>query len=439
MLMHARSNPSIHDDGAMADRVFRKVAWRLLPLFIVCYAVAYLDRVNIGFAKLSMSADLGLGDAAYGLGAGIFFVGYVIFEVPSNIMLHQLGARAWIARIMVSWGILSGAFAFINGTWAFCIMRFLLGIAEAGFFPGILLYLTYWFPAARRGQVIALFMIAIPLAGLVGGPLSGMIMTWSDGAFGWAGWRWMFLLEALPALLLGLMLPFLLVSRVTDARWLNDAEKAVIANHLAADKATTPQVHSGVRDIITNPLLLKFSFIYLCAIMGQYGITFWLPTMIANFSHQSPLLVGLFSAFPYACAVVSMIAVGRHSDRTGERRWHVALPFLVGAVGLAVAPLFPGSAILSLALLCVAAAGTLTATPLFWNLPTGALSGRAAAVGIAAINSVGNLAGFLSPFLVGWITQRSGSITMGMFALAGMLVIGAAMVFFRSAPAPARG
>jgi MFS family permease len=419
--------------GVDADRVFRKVAWRLVPFLILCYAVAYLDRVNVGFAKLGMSADLAIGEAAYGLGAGIFFVGYVMFEVPSNILLHRLGARTWIARIMISWAILSGGCALIGGPTSFYIMRFLLGIAEAGFFPGILLYLTYWFPAARRGQIIALFMVAIPLAGMLGGPLSGAILTWWDGVFGWAGWRWMFVLEALPALALGIAVLFLLDSRVADARWLTPAEKALIEQQLAMDDAAAVRGHGKIRELVANPLLLKFALIYFCAVMGQYGITFWLPTMISRLADSSPWAVGLFSVLPYSCAAVAMILAGRHSDRTGERRWHVILPLLIGAFALGAAPLAAGSAGLSLVLLCIATAATLTATPLFWNLPTAALNGAAAAVGIAAINSIGNLAGFLSPFLVGWVSQRTGSITAGMVLLAAILVAGAVIVFTATA------
>ena len=406
-------------------KLYRKVGWRLIPFLMLCYAIAYLDRVNIGFAKLGMSSDLRLSETVYGLGAGIFFIGYFLCEVPSNAMLHKLGARIWIARIMISWGILSAACSLISGPISFYVLRFLLGIAEAGFFPGIILYLTYWFPAARRGQVVALFMIAIPLAGLVGGPLSGAIMVLGHDGLGWSGWRWMFILEAVPAIILGIMVPFMLDSRVAEARWLNDAEKKLIADALERDGAATRHVHAGLRDIIADPLIRRFAAIYFCCIMGQYGVTFWLPTMLAKMGGGSALTVGIFSVLPYGCAVIAMVLVCRHSDATGERRWHLVLPMLIGGIGLVLAPSLAGGVAFSLLLFCIAAAATLTATPMFWTLPTAALSGTAAAVGIAAINSVGNLAGFLSPLLVGWVSDRTGSVVAGMAALAAVLAIGA--------------
>jgi MFS family permease len=406
-------------------RLYRKIGWRLIPFLMLCYAVAYLDRVNIGFAKLGMSSDLRLSETVYGLGAGIFFIGYFLCEVPSNMMLHKLGARIWIARIMISWGILSAACSLISGPISFYVLRFLLGIAEAGFFPGIILYLTYWFPTARRGQVIALFMIAIPLAGLVGGPLSGAVMVLGDGWLGRSGWRWMFILEAVPAIVLGLMIPFMLDSRVADARWLNDVEKKVIADALERDGTATRHVHAGLRDIAADPVIRRFAAIYFCCIMGQYGVTFWLPTMLAKVGSGSALTVGIFSVLPYGCAVIAMVLVCRHSDATGERRWHLVLPMLIGGIGLILAPGLAGSVAFSLMLFCIAAAATLTATPMFWTLPTAALSGPAAAVGIAAINSVGNIAGFVSPLLIGWVSDRTGSIVAGMAALAAILAIGA--------------
>jgi len=422
------------DDAIEDDRLYRKVGWRLIPFLMTCYAVAYLDRVNIGFAKLGMSVDLGFSEAMYGLGAGIFFIGYFLFEVPSNAILHRVGARVWIARIMISWAIVSGACALIAGPVSFYVARFLLGIAEAGFFPGIILVLTYWFPASRRGQIVALFMIAIPIAGLVGAPVSGAVMQWSDGAFGWAGWRWMFVIEAVPALLLGLMVPFVLDSRVEQARWLTGAEKRRIAAAVAADTAPGAIVHAGLRDLLTDRRILLFGLIYFCCIMGQYGITFWLPTIVAGASKGSALAVGLYSALPYAVAIVAMIATCRHSDRTRERRWHLMLPLILGGFGLALAPLAGTSIALSMALLCLAAAATLTATPMFWTLPTSVLSGSAAAIGIAAINSVGNLAGFASPLLVGWVTDATHAIEGGMLLLTVALWTGAGLVYRATRP-----
>ena len=413
---------------AQADAVYRKVKWRLIPFLMACYVVAYLDRVNVGFAKLGMSDELGIGEAAYGLGAGIFFIGYFLFEIPSNMALHRFGARRWIARIMISWAVVSAACAFIGGPTSFYVLRFLLGVAEAGFFPGIILYVSYWFPSSRRGEMIALFMVAIPLAGIVGGPLSGLIMQGMDGTAGWRGWRWMFLIEAIPAVVLGCLVPRMLPSRPAEADWLDSSERAQIEQDLADDEPEGVRHHASIRDIFGDPQIMRLALIYFGCIMGQYGFTFWLPTMIDDISGGSPLVVGLFSVLPYACAAVTMLLVGRSSDRTGERRWHLILPLLVGAGALIFTPMAQNP-VPAIALLCLAAAATLTASPLFWNLPTAFLRGSAAAVGIAAINSVGNLAGFVSPLLIGWISGTTGSRTTATAVLAMILVIAALAVF----------
>ena len=413
---------------AQADAVYRKVKWRLIPFLMACYVVAYLDRVNVGFAKLGMSDELGIGEAAYGLGAGIFFIGYFLFEIPSNMALHRFGARRWIARIMISWAVVSAACAFIGGPTSFYVLRFLLGVAEAGFFPGIILYVSYWFPSSRRGEIIALFMVAIPLAGILGGPLSGLIMQGMDGTAGWRGWRWMFLIEAIPAVVLGCLVPRMLPSRPAEADWLDSSERAQIEQDLADDEPEGVRHHARIRDIFGDPQIMRLALIYFGCIMGQYGFTFWLPTMIDDISGGSPLVVGLFSVLPYACAAVTMLLVGRSSDRTGERRWHLILPLLVGAGALIFTPMAQNP-VPAIALLCLAAAATLTASPLFWNLPTAFLRGSAAAVGIAAINSVGNLAGFVSPLLIGWVSGTTGSRTTATAVLAMILVIAALAVF----------
>lgn len=416
---------SVADEPNAGDAaLYRKVTWRFLPFLMLCYTAAYLDRINVGIAKLGMSRDLALSETVYGAGAGIFFIGYFLCEVPSNAMLHRMGARVWIARIMISWAVASGACAFVEGPVSFYIARFFLGVTEAGFFPGIILFLTHWYPASYRGRIIAVFMTAIPIAGLVGTPLSGALMAGLDGLAGWSGWRWMLIAEALPALVLGFTVLKVLDSHIEDARWLDRSEKDRLAANLVADAASGRVVHAGLRDIVADPLVLRFAAIYFCCVMGQYGITFWLPTLLNGIGKTSALLIGLYSIMPYACAVAAMLLVGRHSDKTGERRWHVALPLFVGAVALAVAPLTGSSTIVAIAVLSVAAAATLTATPLFWNLPTSVLSGVSAAIGIAAINSVGNVAGFVSPLLVGWLSETGGSINYGMWMLTIVLVLG---------------
>ncbi|WCT74157.1 MFS transporter [Sphingomonas naphthae] len=416
------------------DALYRKVTRRFLPFLMICYAVAYLDRINVGIAKLGMSHDLGLSEAVFGLGAGIFFIGYFLFEVPSNALLYRLGARVWIARIMVSWAIVSAGCALAQGPVSFYVARFLLGVTEAGFFPGIILYLTYWYPSARRGRIVAMFMTAIPIAGVVGTPISGFLMSGMDGLMGWAGWRWMLVAEALPALLLGLCVPFVLDSRVVDAKWLSEDEKRRLAERLAHDHRPDAPAHAGLRDLVADPAVLRFAAIYFCCIMGQYGITFWLPTLVSGVSDAPTWVIGLYASLPYAAAVVTMLLVSRSSDLRQERRWHLILPMVVGAAAIALAPLAHGSTGASIAILCVAAAAILTATPLFWNLPTTMLQGVSAAIGIAAINSVGNLAGFVSPMVVGWLNDRTGATASGMWALAFVLVVGALLVVTARAP-----
>lgn len=408
------------------DEVTRRVFRRFVPFLMVCYVVAYLDRVNIGFAKLAMSADIGLSELAYGLGAGIFFVGYFLFEVPSNILMERFGARRWICRIMISWAILSAAFAFVTSTQMFYVLRFALGVAEAGFFPGVLLFLSQWSPARRRGQIIALFMAAIPLAGLVGSPVSGAIMAAFDGAAGIEGWRWMFLLEAAPALLLGIATLYFLDSRIDDAKWLSQQEREVLTSALAAEASPASQSrHEGIFSTMFDPGVLAFAMIYFCCIMGQYGVTFWLPTLVSAAGAQGALGMGLFTAIPYGVAILAMVATGRHSDRTGERRWHAFAPMALGGALLATMPFLNLGFTAAMVLMSLATAAVLTATPMFWTLPTQALSGSAAVVGIAAINSVGNLAGFLSPIVVGAIADRTGATAYGMLALAACLILGA--------------
>lgn len=412
-------------EGRVAG-IVRRVTWRYLPFLMLCYTFAYLDRVNIGFAKDAMEADIGLGAAAYGFGAGIFFIGYFFFEVPSNLLLQRFGARRWISRIMITWSLVSASFAFVETPLAFYALRFLLGVAEAGFFPGVVLFVTQWWPPARRAQVIALFMTAIPLAGLFGAPLSGAILSLTDGAAGIAGWRWMFLIEAAPAFLLGLLVLVRLDSRIEDAKWLSADEKAVLTAAVADEGQSIE--HVGIGKLMLNKTVLVFALVYFCCIMGQYGITFWLPTLIADASESSMLVVGLLGAIPYAFAVICMVVVGRSSDRRGERRWHTVMPLAIGGVALAASPLAHGNFTLSLLVLTLAAGAILTATPLFWTIPTQRISGRAAAVGIAAINSAGNLAGFLSPLAVGTLAEwtkslSAGMILLGLFLLAGAMVL----------------
>jgi MFS family permease len=394
-------------DAALEKRAYSKVFWRLVPFLMLCYVIAYLDRVNVGFAKLQMGQDLGFSETVFGLGAGIFFLGYFLFEVPSNLLLNRVGARIWIARIMITWGLLSACFMFVKTPTSFYILRFLLGLAEAGFYPGVILYLTHWYPAHRRARIIAVFMSAIPVAGIFGNPLSGWIMDSFHGVSAMSGWQWMFLIEAIPAVLIGLMVLFYLDNGIAQARWLNAEEKALLQREVASDAVHGAKGPHSVAGVFRDARIWWMAFIYFAFVMGQYALTFWLPTLVKATGVQGNLNIGLLSAIPFLC-----------------------VPAMMGAVGFTVAASYTQNTAVSLAFLSLAAAGVLTCAPLFWSLPTAFLTGTAAAAGIAAINSVGNLAGFVSPYLIGYLKDLTGSTQIGMYVLAGALVLGAIAVWF---------
>lgn len=408
------------------ERAYSKVSRRIVPLMLIGYIAAYLDRVNVGFAKLQMLEDLSFSQTVYGLGAGIFFIGYFLFEVPSNMLLHRFGARVWLARIMITWGVISAAMMFVTSTTAFYALRFLLGIAEAGFFPGVILYLTQWYPAARRGKVTAIFMTGIAICSVVGSLLSGWIMQTFDGMHGWAGWQWLFLLEALPAVFIGIYIFFRLTDNIAGAKWLTSEEKSLLSAELARDGAHKSAHSFG--DAFRDGRVWFACLIYFCAMTGLYGISFWMPTIIADMGVQKPLEIGALTAIPYAFAAVGMVLVGRSADRRRERRWHVAVPAALGALGLVLSVLTADHPAVAMAALTLATFGILTAAPLFWSLPTAYLSGAAAAAGIAIINSCGNLAGFASPYIVGWIKDATGSTAAGMYYVAAFVFTGAVLV-----------
>ncbi|MGR2826542.1 MFS transporter [Acinetobacter sp. 1124_18A] len=414
-------------DTALRKSAYRKIAFRLMPFLMLCYFCAYLDRVNVGFAKLQMMNDLQFSEAVYGLGAGIFFIGYFLCEVPSNIVLHKVGARRWIARIMITWGILSGCFAFVETEWQFYTLRFLLGVAEAGLAPGLLLYLTYWFPSYRRARMTVLWFIAIPISGMIGGPLSGLIMDRMSGVHGWFGWQWMFLIEAIPTVFVGLLVLAVLKDSVQDANWLTQDEKNLVKQELAQDNQHK-EGHASVKEFIADKRLWLLAGIYFCVVMGQYAITFWLPTLIRNSGISDNWHIGLLTSLPYMCAIVVMLLAGRSGDHFQERRWHLIIPMCAGAIALTLATLFASNLTLSLICLCIAASGVLTASSLFWMLPTNFLGGVSAAAGIAAVNSFANLAGFCSPYLIGWVTTNTGSNAIGMFLITAVLIFGASLV-----------
>lgn len=414
-------------DTTVRKSAYRKIAFRLMPFLMLCYFCAYLDRVNVGFAKLQMMSDLQFSEAVYGLGAGIFFIGYFLCEVPSNIVLHKVGARRWIARIMITWGILSGCFAFVQTEWQFYTLRFLLGVAEAGLAPGLLLYLTYWFPSYRRARMTVLWFIAIPISGMIGGPLSGLIMDRMSGVHGWFGWQWMFVIEAIPTVLVGLLVLAVLKDSVQEANWLTQDEKNLVKQELAQDNQHK-EGHASVKEFIADKRLWLLAGIYFCVVMGQYAITFWLPTLIRNSGISDNWHIGLLTSLPYMCAIVVMILAGRSGDHFQERRWHLIIPMCAGAIALTFATLFASNLTLSLICLCIAASGVLTASSLFWMLPTNFLGGVSAAAGIAAVNSFANLAGFCSPYLIGLVTTNTGSNAIGMFLITTVLIFGASLV-----------
>jgi D-galactonate transporter len=424
--MRETTHPSAAMPDNFEDATYRKVTLRLIPFLFMCYVFAYLDRVNVGFAKLQMLSDLQFSETVYGLGAGIFFIGYFFFEVPSNLALHRFGARKWIARIMISWGLISGVMMFVTTPMQFYVLRFFLGVAEAGFFPGIILYLTYWYPSGRRGKITALFMTGIPIAGVIGGPLSGWIMNRFDTVNGMSGWQWLFLLEAIPSIIAGIVVLFYLNDKISDAKWLSPAQIAMLEKN----------VSSGHQNIESHSALgaFKSSRVWvLCAcyfgiIMGLYGISFWLPSLIRATGVTDALDIGLLTMIPYGVAAVAMVLTGLSSDRRVERRWHVAVPAVIGAVSLVASTFFPGNTALAVLTLTCATAGIFSALCQFWSIPPAFLGGAAAAAGIAIINSVGNLAGFVSSYIVGWVKDLTQSTDIGLYVIAGSLVIAAAIV-----------
>ncbi|MCU0426349.1 MAG: MFS transporter [Candidatus Kapabacteria bacterium] len=412
------------------EQTYSKVSWRLIPFLFLLYIVAYLDRVNIGFAQLQMKADLGFSDAVYGLGAGIFFVGYVVFEVPSNLLMERVGARFWIARIMIMWGVVSASMMFVRSEAWFYTLRFLLGIGEAGFAPGIILYITYWYPSERRARVFSRYMIALAISGVIGGPLSGWILTSFAGVNGWTGWQWLFLLEGLPATVLGIIVLFYLDDAPRSAQWLTDDEKNVLESALEQERqAKLAGGHQhNLREALTDSRVLLLGLSYFLMLCGLYGISFWLPQIVRGLGITNPLNIGFLTAALYSAAAVAMLLVSRNSDKTGERRKHIFVCGLVGAMGFVGSGFTSGSPAISLIALTVATCGVLAILPIFWTLPTAFLSGTAAAAGVALINSFGNCGGFAAPYGIGLIKQATGSTDNAMIGLGVVLFLGSALV-----------
>jgi D-galactonate transporter len=401
----------------------RKNAWRLIPYLMLCYFVAYLDRLNLSFAALTFKGDLGLSDAVYGLGASIFFAGYLIFEVPSNIILEKVGARVWIARIMVTWGIVSAAMAFVQDETSFYIVRFLLGAAEAGFFPGIILYLTYWYTSAERAKMVGLFMVAVALSGVIGAPLSTVILTSLGGVAELKGWQWLFIIEAAPAIILGIVTYFYLTDRPAKAQWLTEEERNAVTARIDAERASREAVRKfSLGEALIHPRVLGLGLVYFGVVTGLYGLGFWLPQIVKKAFDLSTSMTGWVAAIPYVFSAIIMILWTRNSDRTGERVWHVALPALLGGAGL-IAGAYIGDPVVAFAALTLGSVGVHAALPTFWTLPTALLTGTAAAGGIALINALGNIGGIAGPSLVGWIRHAYDDPALATASLGGFLIL----------------
>lgn len=404
-------------ERSLEHRTMAKVAWRLLPLIVLIYFIAYIDRTNVGFAAIGMNADLGFTAYVYGWGAGIFFLGYALFEVPSNVILHRVGARVWIARIMVTWGIAAGCMALVTGATSFLVLRFLLGVAEAGFFPGVLLYFTYWFPAPYRARVVSALFLAVPGSNAAAAAISGVLLQ-LDGTWGLAGWHWMFILEALPAVLLAPVVLAVLTDRPADATWLKPDEREWLQAQLAEERQSIERAGGKLTlfQVLTDRRVLSLSMIYFTIVTATYGITFFLPLIVKTHG-LSNVNTGLVTAIPYVVGTIGMILWARSSDRQQERRWHFAVAAVLAALGLVVAGR-AGSLNAAIVAMSFATVGLYGSKPAFWPLPSKFLSGTAAAGGIALINSIGNLGGFVGPYIVGWLSDRTGRYDAGLYFLA---------------------
>jgi MFS family permease len=409
------------------SRTYRKVDVRIVPFLFLCYILAYLDRVNVGFAKLQMLKDLSMSYAAFAAGAGIFFIGYFFFEVPSNVLLKKFGARMWIARIMLSWGVISACMIFVKGERSFYAMRFLLGLAEAGFFPGVIFYLTLWYPSRLRSTRTAWFVAAIAVSGVVGNPISGWIMDTFSGTMKLAGWQWLFLGEGVPSILVGFLVIFYLESSVAEAKWLTGEEKALLAHNIEAEDQH--KTERKLMDAFTSAKVWVLCAIYFTLMIGLYGIAFWLPTIVKAFGLKGYLRVGLITAIPYGVAVIGMILLSNHSDKTGERRLHYVANVVAGAVGLVLSGVFASNPVLAIIFLSVGTLGVIGSMPLFWPLPSAFLAGTAAAAGIGIVNSVGNLGGYIGPNIPIWARHFSSDPSAALYLIAGVLMVGALFAY----------
>lgn len=420
------ANTAAQASLAQHDTTHSTVTWRLMPLLLICYLFAHLDRINIGFAKMQMSSDLHFSDTVYGFGAGLFFIAYALFGVPSNMALDRVGPRRWIATLMIVWGALSTGMLWVESASGFYVLRFLLGVAEAGFFPGILVYLNRWYPARRRGQITALFAIAVPMAGVIGGPLSGGILELFHDAAGLRGWQWMFLIEGAPVMLLGLVVLKRLPDSFEHVSWLDAGQKQHLREQLASEEQRKSITSFG--GILRNRQVWLLVAVYFAVMLAVNTLAFWMPTLIHGAGIGSDGRVGLLSAIPYLAGCLFMIACGRSSDRKRERRWHLCVPLLMSAVGIAVAGLAPGNPLMVLGGLIIAGMGASAALPMFWQLPPAFLSNGTQAAGIALISSFGSIASFIAPYLIGWMRDTTHSASLALYVLALFITLGGLLV-----------
>ncbi len=411
--------------------LYRKLAWRLLPPMYLLYILAYLDRMNVGFAQLQMREVLNFSDTVYGFGAGVFFLGYTLFEIPSNLLLEKMGAKLWLTRIMITWGIISSCMVFIETPWQFYCMRFLLGIAEAGSFPGLILYFSYWFPATVRAKYGAMLITATAASGLVGAPLAGWLLG-MDGYLGWQGWQWLFLMEGIPSIILGVALYFWLTDKPSKASWLSDDEKSWLEQTLKAEQTVSAGTHAGnLKQALLHPKVWLLGLLYFAVVLSYYSISLWLPQIIKSVSGFDNVHTAWLTALPYLLTVIVMVIVGVHSDRTGERRWHIAICGWIAAISFAVSPHLTATPALALLALSIAAACIWSILAPFWTLPHALLKdGAAKASGLALINSIGNMGGFVGPYAVAWLKNLSGGFEVPAFVLSVILALGVLLVFF---------
>ena len=420
----------------MEARLYRKVFWRLIPFLFLCYIFAYVDRVNVGFAKLRMQHDIGISEAVYGTGAGIFFIGYFLFEIPCNIALEKIGAKYWLGPIMIVWGVVSACTMFVQGQWSFYAIRFFLGIVECGFFPGVILYLTFWFTSKYRAKMVAAFMTAIPLSGLIGGPISGWILHRMSAVGGLRGWQWLFIVEGIPSLIAGAFTMFFLSDNPAKAKWLSEAEKSLLLLRLQEDetgkKSAAAHQHSFA-DAFRKPHVWLFALIYFGVVTGNYGLQFWMPQIIQDTLTKDTFYIGLLTMIPWSVTAVTMVLAGHHSDVTGERCWHVALPAAAGGLGLALSAIPGISGAFGLFALTIATAGIISSSSTFWSLPTSYLSGTAASAGIAWINSIGNLGGQAGPLILGRVHSARYGLTPALLLLSACCIMSAivTVAFYR--------